>query len=405
MTPKSSFPGSVTRWGPRFPPFLALFAIGCSAAVEPGSSDAGAILGADELLERFDAWIPELLEEHEVPGLAVSIARGGRVAWSRGYGHADLERGLAVTPQTLFNAGSISKAVSAWGFMGWVESGALDLDEPVIQRLDSWEPPESEFPIEGVTLRRLLSHTAGLNMHSIPGFELGTELPTASDIVAGRYRNSVYTDAGTPLTLDAAPGSRWSYSGGGFVLAQWLAETRFEQPFTVLMERDVLDPLGMHSSRFGWHPSIADQCAVPYDDGGDPHRTYVFSGVAGAGLYTSVEDLGLFAAAVLRTPDSEPGRGLLEPTTIDEMLRPTPLSEGTPSRCGLGYFLGPHGSEPRQAIHGGSNFGWQSVIVALPDHGISIAILSNSNHAHRILPQIVCTWGEIEWGGVLPGCP
>lgn len=404
MTPKHSLLGRMTCRGPRFAPFLVWVAIGCSVAEDPGSANAR-VATQDELLERFDAWIPELLEEHEVPGLAISIARGGRVAWSRGYGLADLERGLAVTPRTLFNAGSISKAVSAWGFLGWVESGELNLDEPVIHRLEAWDPPAPEFAIEGVTLRRLLSHTAGLDMHSIPGFPLGIELPPVSDIVAGRYRDSVYTDAGTPLTLEAAPGSTWSYSGGGFVLAQWLAETRFEEPFTVLMDREVLDPLGMHSSRFGWDPSIADRCAVPYDDGGNPHRTYVFSGVAGAGLYTSVEDLGLFAAAVLRTPDGEPGRGLIGPATVDEMLRPTLLIDGTPSRCGLGYFLGPHGTEPRQAIHGGSNYGWQSVIVALPDDGLSIAILSNSNRAHPILPRIVCTWGEIEWGGVLPGCP
>ena len=122
---------------------------------------------------------PEAALLDGVPGVAVARVHGGELAWSIGCGYADAESEEPVTGRTVFNIGSISKSVAAWGLMRLVESEEIELDAPVERYLTRWHLPESEFDSRGVTLRRLLSHTAGLSLHGYPGFEPGERLPVA----------------------------------------------------------------------------------------------------------------------------------------------------------------------------------------------------------------------------------
>lgn len=380
-----------------------LLLAGGAAAQEAGE---GAPSPAEAVRTRFATAVPGLLERHRVEGAAVAVVEGGEVAWAEGYGLADVAAGRRVTPDTLFNAGSISKAVSAWGVMRLVERDLLDLDEPVASYLTRWRLPESEHDTDGITLRRVLSHTAGLTMHSIPGFEASLPLPPLEAILSGDYEGSVYTTAGTPVELFAAPGTAWRYSGAGFVLTELVVEERTLEPFADYMRREVLRPLGMTHSRYGWDESLRESAAVPYDGAGRPCTTYRFSGAAGAGLYTSVVDLARFAAAGLRGPGDGalPGRGVLAPGTFAAMIEPVPLADGTPGRCGIAYFLAPSGAELREANHSGSNYGWQSLMVSLPDRGRAIAILCNSDNALPVLRGLTCLWGELV-GEALSDCP
>lgn len=350
----------------------------------------------DPVRARLAATMPERLARLRVPGVALAVVRDGRVAWVDGHGLADVERGLPVTTDTVFNAGSISKAVSAWAVMRLVERGELALDEPVEARLTRWKLAPSPHDASGVTARRLLSHTAGLSMHSIPGFERAGALPSLEAILSGDYRGSTYTEAGTPVVLDTAPGTLWRYSGGSFVLLQLLVEELTDEPFEESVQRDVLQPLGMTGSRFGWREELAARAAVPYDRNGRPHPTFRFTGTAGAGLYTTAGDLARFAAAGLAAADLEPGRRVLAPATVAAMFEPAELLDGTPVRCGLGYFLAPPDAALREAVHDGSNAGWRAVMVTLPDLGLGLVVLANSDRAGPLLPELVCAWAELE---------
>jgi len=113
--------------------------------------------------ERLDRDEARWLAAAEVHGASVALVRNGGVAWSTGYGQADAARGLPVTADTVFHTGSISKPVTAWGVMRLVEQGRLDLDVPVETYLTRWHLPASPFDSDGVTIRRLLSHSAGLS--------------------------------------------------------------------------------------------------------------------------------------------------------------------------------------------------------------------------------------------------
>lgn len=206
--------------------------------------------------------IPDLLEQHNPVGVAVGVVRDGAVAFTAGYGLADKDSGRAVTPDTVFNVGSISKVVTGWGVMRLVEAGKLALDEPVATYLTRWQLTSSRFDSRGVTVQRLMSHTAGLSMPSIPGFEVPLPLPSLEEILSGAYRDSIYADPGTPMELICEPGSELRYSGGGTVLLQLLVEESVCDSFENYMRAEVLEPLGMTSSRFGWDESLTDQAAV-----------------------------------------------------------------------------------------------------------------------------------------------
>src|SRR5262245_2789950 len=188
-----------------------------------------------EELERL-AWVQ--CEKQHVPGVGLALVRDGKLAWALGSGWADVAAEREATEDTVFNIGSISKTVAAWGLMKLVEEKKLSLDAPVVTK--RWQlPPSTEFDVAGVTLRRLLSHTAGLTLHGYPGFWPPKELPSLEASLGGD------TNGAGDVRLEAAPGTRWKYSGGGFTLAQLLLEETTGATFAEYMRANVLEPLGM----------------------------------------------------------------------------------------------------------------------------------------------------------------
>ncbi len=155
--------------------------------------------------------------ELHVPGVSIAVIHQGRIEWANGYGVTQLD-GPRVTENTLFQAASISKAVFALAVMRQVEAGKLNLDANVNDYLKSWKLPDNAFTAEQkVTLRRVLSHTAGLTVHGFPGYEAGAKLPTTIQILDGA------SPANNPeIRVDTIPGSLYRYSGGGYTLAQLL---------------------------------------------------------------------------------------------------------------------------------------------------------------------------------------
>ena len=182
---------------------LAFVAVACGSGPSLPSDLVAAEGNLESLLE---ATVPEVLARHDAVGAALALVRDGEVVWAEGFGTADTAAAGTVTAETVFNAGSISKTVTAWGVMRLVEQGMIELDEPVATYLTRWQFPESEFDSEGVTVRRLLSHTAGLSMPSIPGFEFPAPLPSLEANLAGDYGRSVYAGAGSPVELVQPPG-------------------------------------------------------------------------------------------------------------------------------------------------------------------------------------------------------
>jgi len=340
-------------------------------------------------LERFQAEVYDLamplLEEHRVPGLALAVLVGGELAWAQGLGFADVAEGREVQPETVFNIGSISKTVAAWGLMRLVEEGKVDLDAPVEGYLKRWKLPESEFDPKKVTLRRLLSHTAGLSLHGYPGFEPGAELPTVEASLSGA------TNGSGDVHLVSEPGTEWRYSGGGFTLAQLLCEEVTGEGFREYMHATVLEPLGMLASDYGWNERVTALAATPYDEEGEPIGGPRFTALAAAGLQTSALELARFAKASLPKHRAKLGLDeVLRTATVELMQQPVAPSDS----YGLGYAIEDE-LGLRVVGHGGANEGWMADLAIAPESGDAIVLLTNGTNGRRVHQPVRRLW--VDW--------
>lgn len=238
-------------------------------------------------------------------------------------GRHQLSTGEPVGLDSVFQVASLSKWVSAWGVLRLVEQGRLDLDAPVSRYLTRWSLPAGDFDLDGVTARRLLSHTAGLTDGlGYAGFPPGTPVQSIEDSLS--HADDAVPGASGVVRVGEEPGSSWRYSGGGFTLLQLIVEERSGEPFERFMQREVLGPLGMRHSTFTWPEGGGDRrLAIFYDVDGEPAPHYRYTALAAASLYTSANDLVRFLQAHLPGRDgSPPGRGVLSPATLEEMRRP-----------------------------------------------------------------------------------
>jgi len=304
--------------------------------------------------------------------VALTLLADGRVA-----GEYFASRGKSVDRDTLFQVASMSKWFTAWGVMTLVEKGRIDLDAPVSRYLKRWKLPPSEFNNDEVTVRRLLSHTAGLTDDlGYRGFPPGqapqtiaASLTRAADAMPGR--------SGV-VRVGAKPGSGWRYSGGGFLMLQLLIEDVTGETFNDYMRHAVLLPLGMRDSTFV-SPDPA-RLAESFDDSGKPAIHYTFTALSAASLYTSTADLTRFLQAQLKGPQGEPaGRGVLKPATLELMRHPEARLAGLPI-WGLGTILYMKTDGGFVVGHDGNNYPAINTTARLdPASGDGIVMLDTGN--------------------------
>ena len=254
------------------------------------------------------------------------------------YGDHSVSIGEPVDRRSLFQVASLSKWISAWGIMTLVEAGKLDLDAPVSTYLTRWKLPESEFDNDGVTVRRLLSHTAGLTDGlGYAGFELGEPVQSIEGSLT--LAADASPDASGAVRVGMKPGSAFEYSGGGYTLLQLLVEEVSGQSFNDYMTSQVFNRLGMTGSTYVLDDDSISNVAEFYDVDGSPAPHYRFTSLAATSLYTTGEDLVRFIQAHLTGPRGEPaGRGILKPETLEEMRRPHASKWGA-DIWGLGTML------------------------------------------------------------------
>jgi CubicO group peptidase (beta-lactamase class C family) len=381
--------------------FGGVVLLGGAVAV-PGVSAASPTPAApdlDSFTDRLDREVQGWLSRSQVPGAAAALVRDGQVVWTNGYGQADPVRRVPVTAETVFQVGSISKPVTAWGVLRLVDRGLLDLDVPVERYLTRWHLPASPHDPDEVTIRRLLNHSAGLSEHG--GYAgLPPDVPLLS------LEESLAT-----LNFSAKPGARYIYSGGGYTVLQLVIEEITGEAFATYMRREVLEPLGMTHSGFTWRDDLGP-AAIGHNGWGRPQPTLLFTEKAAAGLFTTAADLARFAAATMPGPQGQPpGRGVLTPNTVAEMLTPVALAEKVlaadatraphQTNRGLGYAIHIYPDGTEEAWHAGRiPMGWSAVFASLPERGEGIVILTNSGHGHLPIEPAMNAW--YEWLGPVP---
>jgi len=337
--------------------------------------------------------LADRMKFYTTPGISIAVIDHGHIEWARGYGVRETGGGEAVTPETLFQAASISKPVAAVGALRLVQQGKLDLDEDVNQKMGSWKVPENEFTSEKkVTLRGLLSHSAGLTVHGFAGYASDVPVPTLVQVLDGiKPANS------KPIRVDVPPGTKNRYAGGGYVVLQKLLLNVTGKQFPRFMSATVLKRIGM--SRSTYEQPLPKKrwphAAVGYRSNGEKVKGnwHTYPEMAAAGLWTTPTDLARFAVEIQRSLSGKSNRVLSREMTI-KML--TPQVGGS----GLGFGLPGKGASARFS-HGGANEGYRCVLVAYKDTGQGAVVMTNSDRgsslADEVLRSIAREYGWVDY--------
>jgi CubicO group peptidase (beta-lactamase class C family) len=315
-----------------------------------------------------------------VPGVSIAVIHNGDVEWAQGFGLAQLG-GVPVTAETLFQAGSISKPVAAMAALRLVQEGKLSLDSDVNQLLTSWKiPPSAAAPSAVVTLRELLNHTAGMTVHGFPGYAAGTPIPTLVQILNGEKPANT-----APVRLEAPPGSRWQYSGGGYTVMQQLLIDVSHERFAKLMRDAVLVPIGMTRSTYEQPLPVELRAgaATPYNADGTPVAggSHIYPEMAAAGLWTTPTDLAHYAIEIQRSL-----RGDANHVLSAEMTRQM-LVAGL-GNYGLGLVIGGAPENPYFS-HGGINAGFENALVAFLRTGDGAVVMTNAQGGQQLAGAVI----------------
>lgn len=322
--------------------------------------------------------VDEMRAKH-VPGVAIAVIRHGKIDWAKGFGLTG-PGGERVTADTLFQAGSVSKPIAAVTALRLVQQGRLSLDCDANATLTTWQVPANNYSKEHpVTLRALLSHTAGTTVHGFSGYASGAPVPTLPQVLNGEGL------ANSPaVVVDQPVGQSYRYSGGGYEIAQQMMIDATGVPFAKLVHDQVLAPLDMsHSTeQQPLDRALLAQAALPHGADGDPipGGPHTYPEMAAAGLWTTANDLARFVIELQRAADGRPGR-VLNAHSAKMMMTPVKANYG----LGVNVLGAP---AARYFFHDGSNAGYKASMLGYPGSGDGVVVLTNGDQGYELGQKI-----------------
>jgi CubicO group peptidase (beta-lactamase class C family) len=336
----------------------------------------------------------ERLAHYACPAVSVAVIEDGDLAWAEAFGSIEAGADITANPDTLFSGASISKPITTAMILYYVERGKVDLDKNINRYLSGWQLPESAFTEENpVTLRHLLSHTAGTTVHGFGGMPPGASLPTVLDVLEGR------PPARTgPVIVDKSPGQSVRYSGGGTMIVQLLLEELSGKPFAELAAELVFGPLGMDRTTFT-NPlpvNLRNNAAVGHEGGvAIPGRWVCVPQLAAGGLWTTAKDYARFMIACRNA-----WLGRASPLFSKGLAEQMMTSQG--GVFGLGWEISGQGTD-RRFSHGGSNDGYQCEAMALLESGNGAVVLTNAESGLILYWEVFAAVARAHgWAGFMP---
>jgi CubicO group peptidase (beta-lactamase class C family) len=333
--------------------------------------------------------IEERMDFYKIPGVSIAIVKDGQLVLAKGYGIANAATGSTVGVNTLFQAGSISKPVAALAVLKLIEEGKVDLDTDVNTYLKGWKVPNNEFTeVEKVTLRRLLTHSAGMTVSGFIGYKPDEKLPSVEAVLNGEGNTP-------PIVVDMLPGKIERYSGGGYTVMEKLVEDVSGLPFEVYEERYVFNPIGMSHSTYEQplRAELHPQASAAYDAHGQ-----LIDGLwrnqpekAAAGLWTTSSDLARYCIEIQEIVAGK-SDGILSLPTVQQML----------TRHKNNWGLGPSLKWAQDSLifqHGGKNAGFTNTMVAFANRGDAVIIMTNADNGNRLIDEVLLAVSQFyNWG-------
>jgi len=322
-------------------------------------------------LEKF---VRQSLKEFEVAGVSLARVEDAEIVEVIAVGNS-FANDTILSPDAVFQVGSISKPLAAWTAMTLVRDGRIDLDAPVQNYISRWVIPDSEFDAGEITLRQLLSHTAGLSVGAYSGFREKEQLPSLEQSLSGA------SNGAGKVQLLRSPGTEFSYSGGGYTLVQLLIEEVSGLPFNEYAEKAVLRPLGMNSSSYLPSPALLERRLEPHGFHLDPFPHHHFRAQAAASLHSTASDLAKFLVANIAD-------NLVLTSTYIQVMQSAAADAGF-AKTGLGFFIYGGGS---LLGHGGANQGWRADILFSKETNSGLVVLTNSESGGALINDVRCFW-------------
>ena len=356
----------------------ALVLYGCATA------DRGArapVAGVPQMAEKLSAHIEEFMKNNGVEGLSIAVLAHGerdedRFLWSNGFGWAVKSRGLHATADTAFPTASVTKLFTATAVMQLAEEGLVDLDAPASRYL----PEFSILPsAKQVTVRRLLTHHAGLPADRLKGMLAGANTPDEAETIFMEMPSLL---AGEHLINE--PGSYYCYSNIGYTLLGCIVSRVSGMPYQEYVEKRILNPLRMRNSAVRRYESLGPGLSMGYRKGKEVDIPRM-SGVPEGGLAASANDMAAYLRMLLAEGAYE-GSRIMKSETVRKMLHEqnAAVALDLDFRIGLGFHLGKlgGGGSMRTAYHQGGTAPFSSLLEMLPDQGLGVMVLANTDEAN-----------------------
>lgn len=327
----------------------------------------GVVIKGDE---HANHTLADRMKELKVAGVSIAVIHEGKIEWARGFGVRSMG-GPPVTADTMFQAASISKPLTAMAVLRLVQQGKLSLDTDVNTYLTSWKLPSDPVTAgKPITLRELLTHTGGITVHGFPGYATNEPVPNLRQVLNGEKPTNT-----AAIRSEAAPGINWNYSGGGYTIMQQVLIDVTGEPFPKLLHDSVLAPIGMKQSTYDQPlpQALQEFAATPYQGDGKPVEggAHTYPEMAAAGLWTTPTDLAHYAIEVEQSLDGKANH-VVSADTTRQMLTP-----GL-GHWGLGLQIGGAASNPYFS-HGGANAGFQDIFVAYEKGGEGAVVMTNGD--------------------------
>ncbi|MBW1298998.1 serine hydrolase domain-containing protein [Aquimarina litoralis] len=320
--------------------------------------------------------IEERMKHYGIPGVSIAVINNGKVEWAKGYGILDKESKIPVTDKTLFQVSTIGMSLTAYGALRLVDQNKVTLNEDINSYLKSWKLPDSEFTKEKkVTIKNLLSHSAGINVHDFSGYSTDLKVPTLIEVLNG----TPPANSGPVIVDKAVDESLW-ISAGGYTIIQQMMMDMENKEFPNIMNELVLQPLEMNNSSFSQslNNEQLKNVATGYLRDGSmvKGKRHVYPELASNGLWTTAEDLAKFVVSIQQTlKDNNSNTNGLSKDMTELML--TPFAKNRYGQYGLGFSIYNKKDETYFEHHGWST-GFYSRMTANKDNGYGVVVLTNT---------------------------
>ncbi len=363
----------------RFPFFLGLTM--CVSLLLLAPLPVASQVQDDDVRAALLPWIERELKAKDIPSISIALVDDQRVVFSASVGHADPSKKTAATPDTLYRVGSVSKPFTALLLMIFVELGMIDLDAPVQKYLPEFNPTNKYD--KKITLRQMLSHRSGVVREGPVGNYFDDANPSLADTVKSLNK--------TELVFE--PESTQSYSNMALSAVGYVVERMQKEPFEKVMQRKLLDPLGMTNSTFV--PSPEQRLLIPkatmwtYHGREFPAPTWDFGMLPAGNLYSSVNDQARFLKFLFAGGKGPKGQ-ILKKETLESMWKIQYPDKTKKSGFGLGFFVGDVVGK-RMIRHGGAVYGFSTEFEALPDEKLGVIVCASKDVSNSVTTRIAQT--------------